>query len=126
MKEYEQQLQQAGQAIEAMSAELESKQAEQEAAQAKVMIEQEKIAIDRYNAETKRMVDTYNAETNRMKAEAESATKDLTDSERVQFEADLKVRMDERNQDHQHELEMVRRHYAMQPKADENSVILMG
>jgi len=125
MQQAQEMIQQMDHTIQQMQAELESKQAEQESAQAKLMIEQEKTAIDRYNAETKRMVETYNAETNRMKAEAESATKDLTDSERVQFEADLKVRMDERNQDHQHELEMLRRHYAMQPPINSNPVLIV-
>lgn len=124
MQQMQEMLQQADHTIQQMGAELESKQADQESAQAKAMQEQQKIEIDRYNAETKRIVDTYNAETQRMLAEADVATKDLKESERVQYQAELKVMMDERDKDHQHELELVRRHYT-NPQVPAHPVLIM-
>lgn len=128
MQQAQEMIHQLDQTIQQMSGELENKQAEQEAVQAKLSLENRKLDIDQFNAETKRAVDTFNAETNRILAEAELATKDLKDSERVQYEAELKVLMDERDKDHQHELEMIRHHHAMQnsmQKPDDAEVIIV-
>ena len=123
MQQAQQQIQQMDQVIQKMQAELDSKQAQDaanmakvETERAKLLIEQEKVAIDRYNAET-----------NRIKAESEIALKangDLTEAEKVQFQADLQLRLKEMDQDHQVELELLRKQMAPQPVAEPQGAVI--
>jgi len=111
----QQQMQQMDQAIQGLMAELQSKQAQEQAAIVKLQIKQQKLAIE---AE-KVAIDRYNAETQRMKAEADivlSSNKDLSESEKAQFEADFKSMMDDRDKEHQIEMELLRRQ--LEPKPD--------
>lgn len=106
----QQQIQQMDQAMQAMQAELNSKQVQDQTAIAKTQNEQQKLAIE---AE-KVAIDKYNAETNRLKVEADiamQANKDLTESERAQFEADFKAMMDDRDKDHEIEMELLRQRH---------------
>jgi hypothetical protein len=83
--------------MQAMSAELESKQAKE---QADMQLAQMKLEIERFKAET-----------DRMKAEADMAVKmaapELSEAEKVQFDAELQIRLEEMRQDHDVEMAML-------------------
>jgi hypothetical protein len=93
----QQQMQQMDQAMQAMSSELESKQAKE---QAEYQLAQMKLEIERFKAET-----------DRMKAEADMAVKmaapELSEAEKVQFDAELQIRLEEMRQDHDVEMAML-------------------
>jgi hypothetical protein len=107
----QQQIEQMNQAMQAMQAELQSKQGEEQQAMAKLQLEQAKLQIE----QEKVAIDRYNAETNRIKVEADIALKandDLTESEREQFKADLALRMKALDQEHEVEMEAIRKQFS--------------
>jgi len=112
----QQQIQQMGQVIEKMQAELDSKQGTEQAAMAKVQLEAQKVEIDRFKAET-----------DRIKAEAEIAMKmqapDVSESEKLQFQADLDIRLQEMKAEHDVEMALLNAKLQPEPEPAEPVVV---
>lgn len=94
LQEREQMLQQMDQAMQAMQAELQSKQSAEQAAMAKLQVEQ------------------FRAETERMKVEAEIMAKlqapELSDKEKLEYEAAMQVRLQEMKEEHETEMAILK------------------
>lgn len=93
MQQSEEQMKQMDEVIQKMQAELDSKQATEQAAMLKAQTEAQKVEVDRFKAETERL-----------KAEADIALKmqapDVSESEKLQFQAELDIRLQEMKEDH--------------------------
>jgi hypothetical protein len=92
----QEQMKQMDEVIQKMQAELDDKQGKEQAEMQKAANEAAKIEVDRFKAET-----------DRFKAESEAAIKansDLTDSEKVQFHADMQKLLEDMKQDHEIEM----------------------
>jgi len=92
----QEQMKQMDEVIQKMQAELDDKQGKEQTEAQKAANDAAKIEIDRFKAET-----------DRIKAESEAAAKansDLTDSEKVQFEADMRKLLEDMKQDHEIEM----------------------
>jgi len=90
------QIKQMDEAIQKLTQELESKQATELLAQQKAANEAMKLENDRYQKETDRLQLEYERE--------KEAKNDLTESEKVQFEADFQQQRDDAERDHQVEM----------------------
>lgn len=102
--EVQQHIEQSDQMIQQMNHVIEQMQKELDDKQMKEQVEAQKAANEAMKLEN----DRYQKETDRMKLEYEAKRNDLSESEKVQFDADMKKLMEDMKQDHEIEMEILK------------------
>lgn len=106
-----QQLQQSQQMIAQMDAVIQNMSAELESREAETMLKQAEIQVEQFEAETKRLV-----------ALGQEKDSDLTEAEKINHEAELKIRLEEMRQEHEQEMELFKANFQLKMKNQDEMV----